>query len=489
MSSGSTKGRCAAALVTAGLGLALTTGHGIALADTKGAGSDATSKGSAASSPNTAKESKAAPKAHVGTTGSSGATSSTAAVTGHHSAAPVTTGTSKATAAVPSVAPATAAAAVPSTTAHAGVAAVPAWTPGSVLTIFVSNGTPGHPDAGLLIGDGFSYDASTCTGSATACNGGRAGLLIGNGGNGWSGGNGGTAGLIGDGGNGGAGASGVTAAKGGNGGNGGSAVLIGNGGIGGSVAAYPLTPPAGSAGGTGGNGGLLLGNGGAGGQSATGVNGGNGGSGAFFFGVGGRGGTGGAGVLACPTEGASCTLPPTIPGGAGGAGGRGGFFLGTAGLTGAGVLPADSSLLADYNYLRNADPDTGLINADGGAPDSAFPPDNGSKAGTQVDNIQLTLPAGTPFGRFGYPGGAFLTDTDTTTFGQLALTPSSAVLPYFTYKVADPSKFPAGYNLQESTIAKWFGQDGGGTQYVLFGPDGKRAPIQALLATGYLVQT
>ncbi|KKO60641.1 PGRS repeat-containing protein [Mycolicibacterium obuense] len=66
------------------------------------------------------------------------------------------------------------------------------------ISIFVGNGTAEHPNAGLLIGNG--YDAS---GDFTGAAGGNAGLLFGNGGNGASGGElgqnggaGGRAGLI-----------------------------------------------------------------------------------------------------------------------------------------------------------------------------------------------------------------------------------------------------------------------------------------------------
>ena len=59
-------------------------------------------------------------------------------------------------------------------TPHAGQAAQ-----GSVLAIFVSNGTLSHPNAGILIGNGFSFDAITCATGVT-CDGGRAGLLFGN---------------------------------------------------------------------------------------------------------------------------------------------------------------------------------------------------------------------------------------------------------------------------------------------------------------------
>ena len=65
---------------------------------------------------------------------------------------------------------------------------------GSIIAIFISDGTIDHPDAGLLIGNG--YDGG----------GGRGGFLIGDGGDGGPGQNGGNAGLLfGDGGNGGIG--------------------------------------------------------------------------------------------------------------------------------------------------------------------------------------------------------------------------------------------------------------------------------------------
>jgi hypothetical protein len=106
-----------------------------------------------------------------------------------------------------------------------GAAAVGSWEPGSVLRIFVGNGTAENPNAGLLLGNGYSWTAATCpTGS---CTGGRGGL-IGNGGNGYNGGDGGWAGWIGHG-----GAGGAALSAGGSGGVGGSGGLfIGDGGVG-----------------------------------------------------------------------------------------------------------------------------------------------------------------------------------------------------------------------------------------------------------------
>ena len=127
-------------------------------------------------------------------------------------------------------------------TPSASAAAV--WQPGQVLRavygIFVSNGTSGSPNAGLLVGNGYSYTSADtqCSGSFV-CDGGRGGLLIGAGGNGYNGGNGGNAGLFfgtaflpGNGAPGAPGCSGSAC----NTGSGGNALLIGPGGSGGNGA-------------------------------------------------------------------------------------------------------------------------------------------------------------------------------------------------------------------------------------------------------------
>ncbi len=138
-----------------------------------------------------------------------------------------------------------------------------------VKTLFQSlfgNGTAEHPDAGILIGNGYSYDASNCAGQ-TICQGGNAGLL-GKGGDGYNGGNGGSAGWFGKGGNGGdglpgqdggdGGAGGLFAGSGGSGGRGGSAYyfagVAGDGGKGGDVGMLSFVGKGGR-GGLGGDGG------------------------------------------------------------------------------------------------------------------------------------------------------------------------------------------------------------------------------------------
>ena len=192
------------------------------------------------------------------------------------------------------------------------------WQPGQILRavygIFVSNGTSGSPNAGLLVGNGYSYSSfdTQCVGSFV-CDGGRGGLLLGAGGNGYNGGNGGNAGLFfgtvflpGNGGAGSSTCSGAACTTG----SGGNALLIGPGGSGGNGAdaVYDSTTgaliSAATAGGTGGNGGLIWGIGGAGGyggadngsatvSGATAANGGDGGRAGLIFGTGGAGGVGG----------------------------------------------------------------------------------------------------------------------------------------------------------------------------------------------------
>lgn len=134
------------------------------------------------------------------------------------------------------------------------------------------NGTAEHPDGGLIWGNGFTWDADSCTG-AMACDGGNSGTW-GDGGSGFNGGNGGSAGWFGNGGDGGAGA------PGGDGGNGGTGGLVfGNGGNGGAGGAAVGPGGIGGRGGNGGGTGLLswAGETGAGGPGTDGGAAGNGG--------------------------------------------------------------------------------------------------------------------------------------------------------------------------------------------------------------------
>jgi len=132
------------------------------------------------------------------------------------------------------------------------------------VRIFVGSGTAENPNAGVLIGNGYSYMAYGGACTTGACNGGTAGL-IGNGGDGFAGGHGGPAGWFGSG-----GAGGAATTVGGTGGRGGAGGLfVGDGGQGGSGG------PGGGTGGDGGNAGALsfVGTGGLGGVGGVGIDG------------------------------------------------------------------------------------------------------------------------------------------------------------------------------------------------------------------------
>lgn len=119
-------------------------------------------------------------------------------------------------------------------TAYSVAPAADSWQPGSLFSLLFSDGTAAHPDAGLLIGTGYSFDGASCEGTG-ACNGGRGGYLFGSGGSGWNGGNGGNAGFFwgaaGAGGDASVGCSGSQC----DGGRGGAAGLFGTGGAGAPV--------------------------------------------------------------------------------------------------------------------------------------------------------------------------------------------------------------------------------------------------------------
>ena len=383
------------------------------------------------------------------------------------------------------------------------------WYPGLVISIFVSNGTAAHPNAGLLIGNGFSFDQGTCANAEEGCDGGRAGFLYGNGGNGYGGGNGGSAGLIGNGGN--------------------AAVGI----------RYEAPPDTQTVrGGNGGHGGLLFGDGGVGGPGAPGTDGGAGGWGGLFFGAGGRGGPGGGGTLACSEP--ACTL--ATPPGKGGRGGRGGLLQGRA-ADGAEALPSTapqfigfsptgpapgypapfasddpqsllggffpgvtvgatnygptrvcgSSQASDCSERQNPADDAPVGAADPTVGENRGFPNPYGLNGTFEADVAPSLPAGFEFARFADGFGSFLAPNGTA-FGQISVPPLVGVQPYFRYVVVDPALFPANYHLQQSILSPGFGVPGGGIQYVIYQgvasdqpiPDANQRPVTDLIASGYL---
>jgi len=411
----------------------------------------------------------------------------------------------------------------PGSAASATKAAPTGKATGPIISIFISNGTAMHPNAGLLIGNGFSWDATTCT-EKKDCTGGRAGFLYGNGGNGWGGkvkkvvegqefissGNGGDAGLWGNGGN--ADPSLRPTALG-------------------SCEPNDKTCTPVYAGGDGGRGGLLVGNGGSGGAATTGKDGGKGGNGGLLFGAGGRGGTGGPGSVSCSAP--LCTV--TNAGGKGGLGGWNGLFRGRAG-NGAQPLPINSQNFSGYQMYF---PAPTLEHPDGGywdavpvvppvvpSPGEKPPPSNYGP--TQINNIgkgekgpgtedgypkpnyvvspdtvlvlpvndkEPPFPKGFTFARWGYPvgggstsAGQYFLAPDNTNFALLTLPPATALSPYFEYIVKDPLKLPKDWSFIQSQAAPGFGQYGGGIQYVIKDAQGNDGSLKYLVDVGYLAQ-
>ncbi|MEH3140741.1 MAG: glycohydrolase toxin TNT-related protein [Mycobacterium kyogaense] len=145
-------------------------------------------------------------------------------------------------------------------------------------------------------------------------------------------------------------------------------------------------------------------------------------------------------------------------------------------------LPPDSPLFDGY---QPADLAPDFVDADGNIiyPDSSLPEKPYAIPGTIVPDAHV--PAGTMLDRFGYPGGEWLSPHGTP-FAERALPPDSALKPYFEYVVKDPTRLPPGWRIEESAVAPWFHQPGGGLQYRIIAPDGTDASVTDLVGFGVL---
>lgn len=145
-------------------------------------------------------------------------------------------------------------------------------------------------------------------------------------------------------------------------------------------------------------------------------------------------------------------------------------------------LSPDSPLFDGY---ERHDPGPEFTDPDGNLiyPDDTDPAKPYAVPGTVVPNVQLAR--GTLMDRFGFPGGAWLSP-DGTPFPFRGLPDDSALKPYFQYAVNDPTKLPPGWSIEQSQVAPWFHQPGGGLQYRIIAPEGERPSVQTLLDWGYL---
>lgn len=145
-------------------------------------------------------------------------------------------------------------------------------------------------------------------------------------------------------------------------------------------------------------------------------------------------------------------------------------------------LPPEHELFHGYSPV---DPGPEFTNPDGSLiyPDDTLSTKPYAVPGTIIPDADL--PRGAVLSRFGYPGGGYLAP-DGTPFAQVALPPESALKPYFQYVVQDPTALPPGWHIEQSEVASWFHQPGGGQQYRIIDEFGNTGTVEELVRWGFL---
>jgi hypothetical protein len=145
-------------------------------------------------------------------------------------------------------------------------------------------------------------------------------------------------------------------------------------------------------------------------------------------------------------------------------------------------LPSDHPLFDGYQPVELGPEFT---NADGTMryPDDTLATKPYAAPGAIISDVKL--PAGAIISRWGYPGGGYLAP-EGTPFAELSLPPGSAVKPYFQYVIEDPSLLPPGWHIEQSEVAPWFHQPGGGQQYRIINEAGQTGTVDELVRWGYL---
>ncbi|MFS0706356.1 TNT domain-containing protein [Cellulomonas sp. 179-A 9B4 NHS] len=116
-----------------------------------------------------------------------------------------------------------------------------------------------------------------------------------------------------------------------------------------------------------------------------------------------------------------------------------------------------------------------------------WPPNRGAVPGSEQI---ITLPPGRTmqFDRIGGEGGEYFSPPGTP-FGDRALPPDRLNFQRWTCEVdpKSPLVTSGAVRIEESTIAPWFGQPGGGVQYRFLDPSGEPIPAWKLLDLKVLV--
>ncbi|MFC9432327.1 TNT domain-containing protein [Nocardia sp. NPDC057030] len=106
--------------------------------------------------------------------------------------------------------------------------------------------------------------------------------------------------------------------------------------------------------------------------------------------------------------------------------------------------------------------------------------------GTKVD---VDLPAGTKIDRYGSEYGSWLSPEGTPLTARSLPPDTLATKAYNTYEVAPGARLPPGWSIEQSKVATWFGEEGGGIQYRILKSKSPEVDgsVQDLIDCGYLI--
>jgi hypothetical protein len=144
----------------------------------------------------------------------------------------------------------------------------------------------------------------------------------------------------------------------------------------------------------------------------------------------------------------------------------------------------------DYGDLTEEQFDHEFRNDDGSLryPDENDPAKPYAIPGTVHDLSPAEIKSrldGQVWDRLGHPGGAWLAP-EGTPYGERSLAPESLEREYHGYLVHAENPLPAGWRIEESRAAPWFGQPGGGPQFRVISPPGVKPRVADLIGTDFL---
>ncbi|BBX99003.1 TNT domain-containing protein [Mycobacterium lacus] len=139
--------------------------------------------------------------------------------------------------------------------------------------------------------------------------------------------------------------------------------------------------------------------------------------------------------------------------------------------------------LTEHEYRAQFEDDNGKLRY----PDQDDPAKPYAIPGTahSMTEAEIWSLDGRKLDRIGYPGGEWLAPAGTPYEGR-SLPHTSLEKPYFAYTVNVNAGLPAGWKLEESLAAPWFGHPGGEPQYKIIAPRDDWPRVQDLIDRGFL---